>query len=283
MILPRIDRLLTLYLFYPLRRILPSARQGHISILMYHSISSCDESGVHPYFRTGTSPEVFAEQMRFLRKNGYSVIGLDKISDFLTTDEQAPKKDVVITFDDGYRDFHTNAFPVLDKYGFTATMFLPTSFIGDDRLKFNGMECLTWSEVRELHTHGINFGSHTVTHPKLKLLTPTEVEDEIARSKETIEDKLGTPATSFSYPFAFPEEDKPLIDNLRRILKKCGYRNGVTTMIGTTSQMNAKYFMKRLPVNSSDDINLFKAKLEGGYDWLNKPQYFTKLLKRGRA
>ena len=98
------------------------------------------------------------------------------------------------------------------------------------------------------------------------------------RSKETIEDTLGIPVESFSYPFAFLE-DKNYKEYLKKILQKLGYKYGVSTRIGQTSEQDEIYFMKRIPVNSCDDILFFQAKIRGGYDWLNAPQNFFKILK----
>ena len=77
------------------------------------------------------------------------------------------RKPVAITFDDGFQDFYTEAFPVLAQYGFSATMYLPTAFVGNPRRSFKSHPCMTWSEVREAYRAGIEFGSHTVSHPKL--------------------------------------------------------------------------------------------------------------------
>jgi len=189
---------------------------------------------------------------------------------------------VVITFDDGFRDFYTEAFPILQKYVFNATMFLPTAFIDNKRLKFKGKECLSWEEVRELHSKGITFGSHTVNHPKLTLLKKDDIKFEITRSKEKIEHEIGEPIKSFSYPYAFPETDNAFAKYLRSIIEAGGYENGVTTRIGTATKGDDIFFLKRIPVNTFDDIALFKAKLEGGYDWLHKFQYFVKSIKRSR-
>ncbi len=170
-----------------------------IPILMYHSISDADEKGVHPYFRTSTSPAVFAEHMRFLHDNGYSVIGLNDAVSILNSvakgemaqQSSIANKYVVLTFDDGFRDFHSAAFPVLKQFGFTATVFLATGFIGNERRKrFKGKDCLLWDEVRELDRKGISFGSHTVNHPELVELKKEEIEKEIRQSKEEIENNL---------------------------------------------------------------------------------------------
>jgi peptidoglycan/xylan/chitin deacetylase (PgdA/CDA1 family) len=261
---------------------------------------------VHPYYQINTSPDIFVERMRFLHENNYSVISLAKAVKMLDSNSQPnqlntqhatrntqiklnqplnhstnqPLKYVVLTFDDGFRDFYTQAFPILQKYGFTATVFLPTGFIDNKGLKLKGKEHLNWIEVRELHNNGINFGSHTVTHPQLKLLKKEDIEYEIRQSKETIQNKLGESIDSFSYPFKFPEEDKEFTKYLRVILQKFGYKYSVSTRIGTTSKKDDIFFLKRIPANSCDDISLFKAKLQGGYDWLYWPQYFLKMAKR---
>jgi peptidoglycan/xylan/chitin deacetylase (PgdA/CDA1 family) len=126
----------------------------------------------------------------------------------------------VITFDDGYRDFYTNAFPILQKYHFPATVFLPTDFIENETNKLRGKDHLTWSLVAELSASGISFGSHTLSHPQLHDLGRNEIKHELRDSKKSIEDKTGKPVTSFSFPFAFPEEEKIFKDELKNILKK---------------------------------------------------------------
>src|SRR4029077_9176144 len=111
----------------------------------------------------------------------------------------------------------------------TATVFLPTSFIGKAPIQLKGKDCLTWSEVRELRKHGISFGSHTVTHPQLATLGPGAVKDEIVSSKKTIEDNLGEAVDCFSYPYAFPERNISFTRTLRDTLVTSGYHQGVST------------------------------------------------------
>ncbi len=282
----RIDRLATLYFFHPLRKLMRPRNEVRIPILMYHSISDADENGVHPYFRTTTSPAVFAEQMRFLHDNGYSVIGLNEAVSILHSGAErqslnVDKKYVVLTFDDGFRDFYAAAFPVLKNFGFPATVFLATGFIGSDRRKrFKGKDCLLWDEVRELDRKGISFGSHTVNHPVLVDLKKEEIEKEIRDSKKEIEDKLGKTIQSFSYPYAFPDGDREFAVEMRNRLLSCRYENGVCTRIGTLRK-NAgdTYFISRIPVNSSDDLALFSAKINSSYDWLQIPQSLYKKIK----
>jgi peptidoglycan/xylan/chitin deacetylase (PgdA/CDA1 family) len=273
----RIDRLTTLYVVNPILR-RTSAGKASISILMYHSIADEDEAGVHPYYRTATAPPVFAAQMESLHQAGCSVIDLAEAIRRCREPEAA--KSVVITFDDGFRNFYTDAFPVLNRYGFTATMFLPTAHIGDSHLSFKGNECLSWSEVRELQKHGVSFGSHTVTHPQLHDCDAQSVKKQIVGSKQTIEQKLGCAVQSFSYPYAFPETDASFKRRLREELRQAGYQNGVCTTVGRPGPASDPFFLKRLPVNSDDDPQLFLAKLAGSYDWLGKPQYLVKMAKK---
>src|ERR1700731_4293170 len=127
----RIDRLTTLYVVDPILR-RTSAGKPSISILMYHSIADEDEVGVRPYYRTATTPAVFAAQMGSLHQAGFSVIGLGEAVR-RCSEPDALNRSVVITFDDGFRNFYTNAFTVLNRYGFTTTMFLPTAHIGESQ------------------------------------------------------------------------------------------------------------------------------------------------------
>jgi peptidoglycan/xylan/chitin deacetylase (PgdA/CDA1 family) len=185
-------------------------------------------------------------------------------------------KTVVITFDDGYRDFYTDGFAVMKQCGFTATIFLATDRIQNVSVRIEGADYLTWHEVRELHSEGIHFGSHTVTHPDLRSLGPDQIEYELGRSKEIIEQRLSSPVELFSYPFAFPEEDECFTRFLEDLMGNLGYEAGVSTILGRASRKNSKFFLPRLPVNSWDDPQLLRAKLEGGYDWLHGPQLIKK-------
>jgi peptidoglycan/xylan/chitin deacetylase (PgdA/CDA1 family) len=185
----------------------------------------------------------------------------------------------VITFDDGFADFYSEAFPVLNHCGFTATMFLPTEYVADNRKQFKDKPCLNWAEVRELQGHGISFGSHTVTHPKLLELDLQTIQREIVDSKRAIEQKLGCEVESFAYPFAFPQTEAGFVRALRNLLRDAGYRNGVTTVVGRASRNSDPYFRQRLPVNSCDDPDFFTRKLSGGYDWVSIPQHLLKLAK----
>ena len=286
----RPDRFLTLYFFGPISH-LSKPKGGRIPILMYHSISDDPEAG-YPYYWINTSPRRFAEHMRFLSDNQYKIISFSDAAGMIGSSGAAQEsitssfhpaveaRYVVLTFDDGYQDFYTEAFPILKRYGFTATVFLPTGFIAEETLLFKGKKCLRWGEVCELASSGVQFGSHTVNHSELRNLTWDKVEYEVRKSKEVLEDRVGLAMDSFSYPYAFPEEDRRFTTRFRNLLMESGYANGATTIIGTARKGNDRLFLKRIPTNSNDDLVLLQAKLDGGYDWVKEIQYGFKLIKR---
>lgn len=276
----RIDSIMSRWFFHPLGRALKGDPCARIPILMYHGIRE-GVSTAHPYYETNTSPILFAQHMRYLQDTGYQATDIDTAIRSIQQGD-ASQKCMVITFDDGYRDVYTKAYPILKECGFTATIFLPTGFISDRRAKCQDEDFMTWPEVRELVSHGFRIGSHTVTHPQLKVLALRDIDDEVSRSKQTIEDKVGIVVKSFAYPFAFPQSDKAFRQSLRQLLEKHGYQSGVCTIIGTAGNRDEQFFLPRLPINSYDGLNLFRTKLEGGYDWLRAPQYASDVVKRLR-
>ncbi len=278
----RIDRVVTIGLVSPLTPFLKWRRRLRIPILMYHSISEMGGCSGHPYFATNTSPAVFAQHMRLLAEHRYTTVDLADAVNAIADPQAPPRKQVVITFDDGYRDFFTTAFPTLKEYGFKATVFIVGGFTADAPVTRNGMSYLAWDEVREVHAAGFQIGSHTMTHPELHALPAGQVEYEIGESARRIEDKLGSPVRSFSYPYSFPEQSGRMVNLVRTSLRKHGYENGVSTIIGTAARGSDPFALPRLPVNSFDDPRLFLAKLAGAYDWLHVPQLLYKTLPKRR-
>lgn len=270
----RLDRLISVNVIHPFCR---SSPVDTVPVLMYHSISDEPETGTSPYYRTATRPEIFRQHMQALKSTGYRAVDLKTAVHSLQQGTQ--EKIAVVTFDDGYRDFYTAAFPILQAHAFTATMFLPTAFIGDKPRSFKSRVCLTWNEVKELHQAGIHFGSHTVTHPKLVELDWPQIQTELADSKAEIENRLGTVADTFAYPFAFPETNRPFVRRLSELLAETGYQCCATTRIGRAKPGDDLMQLKRLPANSCDDARLFQAKLKGCYDWVGHAQFVTKRLK----
>lgn len=282
----RIDRLVTIYGVAPFLRHRQSCKP-FLPVLMYHSISDNPEPSVHDYYRLNTSPKKFREQMLGLKEKGYKTVSLDDGLNWLKKKAAYPDclkqdRNIVLTFDDGYMDFLIHAWPVLNEFRMTATVFLSTGFVGNQSKIFKGRECLTWSLVRDLYGQGISFGSHTVNHLQLYDLNWADIQFELLDSRHCLEDQLGHSVHDFSYPYAYPSSDHAFCCRFDAKLQQCGYQHGVNTVIGTVAHGDDKMRLKRLPVNDCDDIAFFNAKLEGNYDWLEMGQKIFKKLKHRR-
>jgi peptidoglycan/xylan/chitin deacetylase (PgdA/CDA1 family) len=171
-----------------------------IAILMYHSL---DTSGSV----VSVTPQNFAEQMACVRDEGYQGISLKQALAHHAQHGEWQERAVVLTFDDGFTNVHKEALPILAKNNFTATVFVVSQFIGkqNDWEKppqgLGKQEIISWSQAKELLGAGIEIGSHTRTHPDLRLCSLTEAEREVSDSRVEIEDNLGTKVESFAYPF----------------------------------------------------------------------------------
>jgi peptidoglycan/xylan/chitin deacetylase (PgdA/CDA1 family) len=168
-------------------------------ILTYHSISG----GTSPL---EISPALFLEQMEWLKAHA-RVVPLADLAKMLAVGKSFSPRTVVLTFDDGFRNFYSAAAPVLARFGFPATVFLPTSFLGRTNA-WPGQPTwvvpqplLDWAQVRELAEQGIAFGSHSVTHPDLTSLANTELKQELEKSKQEIESQTARPADFFCFPY----------------------------------------------------------------------------------
>jgi peptidoglycan/xylan/chitin deacetylase (PgdA/CDA1 family) len=145
--------------------------------------------------------------MRYLNAAGYRPITLRDLAERLKGNSALDPKTAVLTFDDGFKNFYTEAAPVLDEFGFRATVFLVTDCCGGHNdwagnpADFPRSELLSWKEIRELDVRGFEFGSHTRTHKDLTKLSSTEVESEMLGSKEAISNALGRETSTFAYPF----------------------------------------------------------------------------------
>lgn len=175
-----------------------------IPILLYHQIAEVPAE--HDPQRLAVTPEQFERQMAYLRRTGYRCLPLTEAVHRLHHGLSLPKKSFVITFDDGYRDIYTTVWPILDRFGFTATVFLVadrTDCLSDweGQSGLAAAPLLSWAEARELASLGITFGGHTLTHPRLTLLDDEQAMIEVRQAKVLMEDNLGRGVKFFSYPY----------------------------------------------------------------------------------
>jgi peptidoglycan/xylan/chitin deacetylase (PgdA/CDA1 family) len=178
----------------------------YIPILMYHKVGA--NAPTQWWVRTAD----FRKQMKALKRTGYKSVHLKDIYNHKIKKRNLPFHPVVVTFDDGYYNFLTEAFPVLEEQGFTATLFIITGKTSDTDTgrTDNSWDCesesryraehLIWSEIVHLARQGIEIGSHTITHPNLTRLEKADLEKEIRESRAILEDKLGMSVEAFCYP-----------------------------------------------------------------------------------
>jgi peptidoglycan/xylan/chitin deacetylase (PgdA/CDA1 family) len=237
--------LLTLVLLFitiwPLPQPKTLSAQGYvpmrdIPILMYHSISEGRDLQV--------PPADFEEQMRWLKEHGYTAITLGQLDAYWKGRYKVEGKPVVITFDDGYLDNYTVAWPILQKYQFPATIFVITDSI---RLPHH----MSWEQMREMHRAGIEFGSHMVHHSNFQRTPIERIAQELLESKRDLEKGLGSRVTTFCYPGG------GLIPEAARLVKAAGYELAVTTRHKLASPDENPLLLSRLCVPGGMTLEQF--------------------------
>lgn len=197
----------------------------NIPILMYHQVTP----NVNPRFApSSVTPGTFALQIKILHLLGYKTVDLSQLESCSRGNSTLPRKPIVITFDDCYRDSVDYALPILKSYGFTAVFFVPTNYIGKRShwlMPELGIEfpIIDWNAVKHLDTNGFQIGSHSMSHPRLAEISPKDCFNELVRSRKTLEDKLGHEIVHLAYPYGSFNE------NVRDEAAKAGYRTSCTT------------------------------------------------------
>ena len=231
-------------------------------ILNYHS--------VHPTHGTSTRPEDFLKQMQYLETN-FTVISLSDFYEIRTRNGKLPVKSAMITFDDGYRDNYDYAYPVLKKLGLPATIFITTGFVNDDIditkgcRDYCGLDHLDWLQVKEMSENGIQFGAHTHSHPILTEITPSEVEKEIIRSRQLLEEKLEKQPSHFAYPLGQPRTFNSAIIE---ILKRHNFNLACSTIWGTRNNNRNIFALYRVRIDGCDSMEDFIAKVNGHWNFV---------------
>ncbi len=219
-----------------------------VPIIMYHSVDN-------PRHLSGivVSPSSFRQQMDFLKRNDYHVISLDALITAKREKRHLSKNNVIITFDDGYDDNYTYAFPVLKEYGFPASIFVITNLIGKPGY-------LTWEELKEMEKSQITIGSHTVDHVYLPGVPLDWQSYQIKESKRVLEEKLGHTIDFFAYPSG------GFSDGTKDIVEAAGYRAALTTNRGNKRFNEDVYELKRVRFKDKDSSLGLWAKLSGFYN-----------------
>lgn len=219
-------------------------------VLVYHSVGSIDRQN-DPY-KTNVTPGLFKKQIEFL--------------------SSLKKKEIILTFDDGFENIYDVVFSLVLKYNMKTILFVTVGFI-EGAISFDSffkrrvdIKPLSWRQLKEMASCGLEIGSHTLTHPNLVELDNKEAYAEIADSKKKLEDKIGKEVKSFAYPYGA----KNTFDNrIKEIVRDAGYKKAYTNIMGFNTENCDFYELKRMRIYSDDNIFRFKLKTGGAYNWVD--------------
>jgi peptidoglycan/xylan/chitin deacetylase (PgdA/CDA1 family) len=222
-----------------------------VPVLMYHEIA---DATVTPSV-LAVSPEVFADQLAYLGDAGFNAITAGELSAILRGGGgELPERPVVLTFDDGYGDFYTQALPLLKQHGFTATVFQTTGWVGEEGTE---KRMLNWRELAELEQTGIEIGAHTCTHPQLDQLPENLLHEELYVSKSLLEDKLGLRVPGLAYPYGYSSAQ------VRRVAKEIGYDYAYAVGNAMTTSTADAFTLPRLTVRRNTSMDEFRKMVNG--------------------
>ncbi len=257
------------------RMTLTRAGKKKVPILMYHSISD----NASPKFKQFTvSPKLFAEHMAYLHQHKYTPIAVTQFVNALSQrGAKLPERPVILTFDDGFADFYTEALPVLRRYGFAATLYVATAFINDTSrwLQREGemaRPMLTWDQLREISASGIECGGHSHSHSQLDILSQAEAYSEIVQCKRLLEDYLSQSVSSFAYPFGYHTA------SIRQQVQEAGYTSACAVKHAMSSETTDPFTLARLMVRSDTSVEALAALLGG-----HSSQVIATMYARGRT
>ena len=222
-----------------------------VPILLYHSIAKDVTS---QYSKWAIPPEMFATHMAYLHECQYTPITVTQFVQALTQQHLLlPNHPIILTFDDGLADFYTGALPVLQGYGFAATLYITTGFVGGTSrwLRHEGegrRSMLTWTQIARINASGVECGAHSYSHPQLDILSVAAARDEIVRCKIELEQHLGRPVETFAYPYGYYS----LI--VRRLVQQAGYTSACAVKHALSGLTDDRFALARIIVARNTDV-----------------------------
>lgn len=229
-----------------------------VPILTYHKVNPDAKTGG---FGLRVLPVDFEWEMRYLKNQGYHSVSLGDVADHFQSARQLPDKPFVITFDDGYQDNYRYAWPILQKYGFTATVFVVPHVVGgiNEFDYFAHLQpknkMMSWKEIKEMNAAGITIGAHTLDHVHLTKVSPAEAQRQILESKKLLEKELGKEVRYFCYPYG------DFNRNVVEMVKESGYQAAISSEQGLVQSNMDPYLLKRLRINGHLSHRKFVKKL----------------------
>jgi peptidoglycan/xylan/chitin deacetylase (PgdA/CDA1 family) len=214
-----------------------------IPIFLYHYVEVVRNPKDTMRVRLAVRTDVFEKQLQTIQAAGFETAFMRDVPAILAGKETA-KNTVILTFDDGYEDFYTDVFPLLQKYNMKATLYVINDFVGTN-------DYVTEAQLEELAASGfVEIGAHTLHHKDLKILSSAKAHDEIAGSKNDLEGRLHQPIESFAYPFG------SLKNETVKIVRDAGFATAVTTKGGALQSSDGLLLLRRLRPNSQTGKSL---------------------------
>jgi len=226
-------------------------RTVEVPILMYHYISTPPDGEGAVRRDLSVSPEQFAAQLAYLKQAGYTSVSLEDLALALMVGAPLPGHPIVLTFDDGYRDAYTNAYPLLKEYGFTGTFFLVTSYIDEGNPNY-----VTWQQVAEMSAGGMSMEAHGYTHADMEGRDRDYLIWQMLGSKEAIEARTGKPVRFFCYPSGYYD------DGAMQVLHELGYWGATTISLGQEHTSDSLFDLQRVRVRGAYSVERLAALLD---------------------
>jgi peptidoglycan/xylan/chitin deacetylase (PgdA/CDA1 family)/SAM-dependent methyltransferase len=229
-----------------------------VPILMYHRIASNGPEALSPY---RVSPDRFERQLAYLQRYGYTGLTMGEFHDswFSRGLQPAPGKPIVLTFDDAYLDFYENAWPLIRKYGFKATVFVPVDFVAGhakwDSEYGEPAKLMNWEQIIELHEQGVRFGSHSCSHTRESELSEIALYEEAKRSKDILEQNLSAEVSDYCYPYTVASKQA------QQVIASTGYKSAVGGKGGDIADRQNPYYIPRIEIFGSDSMDDYIKKI----------------------
>ena len=212
-----------------------------IPVLMYHKIG--DDKDNDAVIRE----DLFREQMKFLKDNGYNPLTMDQLYEYVVNGAAVPEKPVVLTFDDGYADTYSIVYPLMKEYGFAATVFINPGDVGTR---------LTWDQIREMHKNGITISNHGFQHIEMGQLSEAKQIENITKAQEALAKEVGIKDNPW---FCYPYGDKNEFTDAAT--KKAGIKMSMAMKSGWAHTGDNPYNILRVWVGNAVDIKHFEERI----------------------
>jgi peptidoglycan/xylan/chitin deacetylase (PgdA/CDA1 family) len=245
-----------------------------VPILMYHQVTPSPTAAFAKYTVTPTS---FAAQMRWLAMTGYRPITMTALAEAWRAGGAPPRRAVVITFDDGFRDCVRFALPLLERHRFPAMFYLVAGLVGRTSrwMASNdgpGLPLADWTAARALVEAGMQCGSHSVSHPALATCSASQAVEELVESRRMLEDRLGQEVLHFAYPYG------SVTPGVRSLAAEAGYRSACTGEKRLATEGDDLLLLPRVPVYGRDTLLDFICRLRTAE---SPRQLLRRALRRG--